>query len=85
MAHEDLNTLGFETLQDGAPLTSSFEQNTGGKANTSGGDMKSEFIAGLSSAKKGKGGLFGISLPFSGYIAPAPTGAGLGGHKGGGR
>jgi hypothetical protein len=68
MAKEDLDTLGFSkdiVVMPGPEL----ETKSG------------EIIAGLSSAKKGKGGIFGLPLPGSGYVAPKPAG-GLGGHGG---
>jgi len=56
MAPEDLNTLGFSKDAMVVPAAET-------KA------VKGEVIAGLSAAKKGKGGLLGLQLPGAGGSA----------------
>jgi len=71
MAKEDLKTMGFApdiVVVPGPDMVV---------------DDKQELIAGLVSAKKAKGAMFGIKLPGSGYEAPTPIG-GIGGHAGAG-
>ncbi len=78
MAPEDLDTLGFAA--DAAVVPPPQPPAAGGADGGEGERPKGPVIAGLTAARKAKGGFLGVALPGLGDAGPAPTGRRVGGH-----